>query len=162
MRFADVLSWRWTPTFALVGGSLVFVLLVIAIVPDQVGDGLGEQGAKASASSRSPFSRPGGSSSTHALAPLGAPPPAASNHGHAREARETRERRLRERRQQLPATPPGDSPPSTPPYQNLPVDRLFNRNPALPAPLPDDALPPEPPPAAAAPAEAPPAAPAST
>jgi hypothetical protein len=40
MRFAELLGWRWTPAFALVGGSLLFVLLAVVIVPDELGAGL--------------------------------------------------------------------------------------------------------------------------
>ena len=32
-----IVGWRWTPTFALVAGSLAFVGVVVAIVPDDFG-----------------------------------------------------------------------------------------------------------------------------
>jgi hypothetical protein len=32
-----IIGWRWTPAFALVAGSLVFVGVVVAIVPDDLG-----------------------------------------------------------------------------------------------------------------------------
>src|SRR5262245_61348251 len=53
MRFGDVLGWRWTPAFALVGGALLFVLIAVALVPEDLGQGLGE--AKVRARSSAPY-----------------------------------------------------------------------------------------------------------
>jgi hypothetical protein len=36
-RLWEAAQWRWTPFFGLVGGSLLYVLLVILIVPSKIG-----------------------------------------------------------------------------------------------------------------------------
>jgi hypothetical protein len=67
MRFAELLRWRWTPAVALVGGSLLFVLLAVALVPDEIGHGFGSP----SASARRPLS-PTGSAAVPGSAHAGA------------------------------------------------------------------------------------------
>jgi hypothetical protein len=59
-----IVGWRWTPAFALVAGSLVFVGVVVAVVPED----LGAVGSGAERLSRATRSRVG----TNAEATLGA------------------------------------------------------------------------------------------
>ncbi len=35
--FSDFTNWRWAPSVALVGGTLLYILLVLLFVPDEVG-----------------------------------------------------------------------------------------------------------------------------
>jgi hypothetical protein len=78
-RFWEMAQWRWTPFFGLVGGSLLYVLLVILIVPNKIGaaektkpgqdlrvigdespsSGSETMGAAARTPGGRPFSRPG-------------------------------------------------------------------------------------------------------
>jgi hypothetical protein len=140
MRFADVLAWRWTPTFALVGGALVFALLAAAVVPDQFGAEFDVRTPKASASApRTAFGRSVTTASASPLAPTAAPaapvePPAVATQGPARE------RKPRERR---PYVPHGREV-----YENHVVDRIFNRGGATPPG--EGNIPVEPPPGAPA------------
>lgn len=145
MRFAEVLSWRWTPAFALVGGSLVFVLLAIALVPDQLGPRFSPQPGS-SASGHGRFGRAPGSAVASATGWGGhvttAAAPSAAEHEHAPPRPERRVRR---------ALAPGE----TPPYLDHTMSRLFNRG--IPRQDAQDA-PPEgaAPPVPAAPAPEPP------
>ena len=124
MRFGDVLGWRWTPAFALVGGALLFVLIAVALVPDDLGEGLG--GANVRARSSAPY------------ASTSAEPPGEGSNGFRSG------RPLPHHTSSLgrPTRRVAGAPPSLAEHR---VESMLGSQPELPAPLPDDAPPPEPP-----------------
>ncbi|HEY3499567.1 MAG TPA: hypothetical protein VGK73_32980, partial [Polyangiaceae bacterium] len=118
----DVLGWRWTPAVALVGGSLLFVLLAVTLVPDDLGEGLAAPGAKTRSSA--PQSSASGVPGYAAMPSKGVRP--LPHHGATgRQAR------------RLPGIPS--------PAADHVVESTLGARPELPPPLPEDAPPPEPP-----------------